>query len=205
MKPTIAMKRILFVILFALASLTSQAQEEEFIKGYTGGMMVHAGYLNGCDNPFGYEVDGLTIGIGGLLKFHLTEHFRIGTEGYVSTVGLREGVAEGSYNKLFWAGALCDWYWKWGRFYPYIGATVGGGVETSYYMFEGSGKDWEPEANAVFHKEPVFVIDPFMGVDYELKHSMRLTLRFDYLVSFNSFGANHPSGPRLYFGFVFAN
>ena len=66
------------------------AQEKKAIKGFSGGMMVHSGYLSGCDNPYNYDAKGPTFGIGGVAKLHLTDHFRAGFEGYFSTMPLRK-------------------------------------------------------------------------------------------------------------------
>ena len=150
------MKRLILIISFlTLICLDGTAQEDKkAIKGFSGGMMVHTGFLSGCDNPYNYDAAGTTFGIGGVAKLHLTKHFRAGFEGYFSTMGLHEDIADGSHNKVFWTGALCDWYWKIGRFYPYVGATVGGGMETSLYMFQGNTNDWEPETEIIYRKQP---------------------------------------------------
>ena len=202
------MKHIL-TILLALLTFNLSAQEasgqKKAIKGFSGGLMVHTGYLSGCDNPYGYIMSGATFGIGGVAKVHLTSHFRTGFEGYFSTMGLSRDVEKGSYNKVFWTGLLADWYWKCGKFYPYAGATVGGGMETSFYMFEGNRHDWLPEASAVYRKEAFFAVDPFIGVEYAVGDALRLTLKADWLLAVNKDGLNRPMGPRIYFGFIFAH
>ncbi len=202
------MKHIL-TILLALLTFNLSAQEasgqKKAIKGFSGGMMVHTGYLSGCDNPYGYILSGATFGIGGVAKVHLTSHFRTGFEGYFSTMGLSRDVEKGSYNKVFWTGLLADWYWKCGKFYPYAGATVGGGMETSFYMFEGNRHDWLPEASAAYRKEAFFAVDPFIGVEYAVGDALRLTLKADWLLAVNKDGLNRPMGPRIYFGFIFAH
>ena len=106
---------------------------------------------------------------------------------------------------MFWTGALADWFWKIGKFYPYVGVTVGGGMETAYYMFEGDKYDWEFESKAVFHKQPFFAVDPYIGVEYKVGEALRLTLKTDWLCAINSTGLNRPLGPRVYFGFIFAH
>ena len=185
--------RISVIILLVILCLSSQAQEKEkFIKGFSGGMMLHSGYQFGGDNPYNYTPKGATFGIGGF-------------EGYFSTMGLKKEVESGSHNKLFWTGVLADWYWKCGRFYPYIGATVGGGMETAYYMFEGDKHDWLPEPSAVFHKQPFFAVDPFIGCDIAVGEALRLTVKADWLFAINNEGLNRPLGPRIYFGFIFAH
>ena len=167
--------------------------------------MIHSGYQTGCDNPYGYNMQGATFGIGGLARLHLTDHFRTGFEGYVSTLGLKSDIAKGSHNKIFWTGLLADWYWQKDKFYPYIGFSLGGGMETSYMMFEGSSGDWEREENAVFRKQGFVAVDPFIGCDIALNDAMRITFKVDHLFAIRSNGLNKPFGPRLYIGFIFAH
>ena len=194
----------IFTFLLIGGAVGTFAQENKFIKGFSGGMMVHSGYQYGCDNPFGLNISSPTFGIGGCAKIHLTEHFRTGFEGYFSTAPIRNGVESGSHNKLFWTGALADWFWKCGKLIPYIGATLGGGMETSFFMFEGDKHDWDLES-AVLHKQPFFAIDPYVGVEYAVGKALRLTLKADWLLALNSDGLNKPVGPRVYFGFIFAH
>ena len=189
----------------AASAAASEHHETKAIKGFSGGMMVHTGYLSGGDNPFGYDAAGATFGIGGVAKLHLSKHFRAGFEGYFSNMGLHKGVSSGSFNKLFWTGALADCFWKVGKFYPYVGATVGGGMETAFYMFEGDKHDWLPEAAAVYNKKPFFAVDPFVGVEYAVGEALRLTLKADWLLAINKDGLNRPMGPRIYFGFIFSH
>ena len=54
------------------------------IRGFSGGMMVHTGYISGCDNPYGYIPSGAVFGIGGVAKIHIGKHLRTGFEGYFS-------------------------------------------------------------------------------------------------------------------------
>lgn len=198
-------KLILCVFLSAFAVAAADAQEKKLIKGFSGGMMVHSGYQFGGDNPYGLDISSPTFGIGGCAKVHFTDHFRTGFEGYFSTAPMRDGVESGSHNKLFWTGALADFFWKKGKFVPYVGATVGGGMETSFYLFEGDKHDWELEGKAVLHKQPFFALDPYAGVEYKVGKALRLTLKADWLLAFNSDGLNRPMGPRVYFGCIFAH
>ena len=205
-------KLLIIIILAVLLPVTDAVAKNKVIKGFSGGMMVHSGYLWGGDIPVGvlpeigeFNPRGTTFGIGGVGKVHLTEHFRAGFEGYFSTMGIRKELQSGSHNKVFWAGALCDWFWKAGKFYPYIGATVGGGMETSFYMFEGDKHDWKPEESLVYHKQPFFALDPFIGVEYAAGDALHLTLKADWLLAINGNGLNRPMGPRIYFGFIFSH
>ena len=196
---------ILSIILTLATAAGSFAQEKKAIKGFSGGMMVHTGYQFGGDNPYNLNISSPTFGIGGCAKIHFTKHFRAGFEGYFSTAPIRKDVQSGSHNKLFWTGALADWYWQNGKFVPYIGACLGGGMETSFYMFQGDKHDWEIEQKSVLHKQPFFVIDPYIGIEYAVGKALRLTLKADWLLALNSGGLNRPMGPRIYFGFIFAH
>lgn len=200
------MRRLLiFAIIALLGCGVATAQEDKAIKGFSGGMMIHSGYLTGCDNPFGYNMQGATFGIGGVARLHLTDHFRTGFEGYVSTLGLKQDIAKGSHNKIFWTGLLTDWYWQMGKYYPYAGVTVGGGMETTYLMFEGSSNDWKVEDIAVFRKSGFVAVDPFIGCDIALSEAVRLTFKMDWLLAIRKDELNRPYGPRLYVGFIFAH
>lgn len=191
-------------IILLLTSVQGYAQNKT-IKGFSGGMMVHTGYLAGGDNPFGISPKGATFGIGGVAKLHLSNHFRAGFEGYFSNMGIDQELAQdGSFNKVFWTGILGDFYWKAGKFLPYAGVTLGGGMETAYFM-TGDKHDWIPETSAVFNKMPFFAIDPFIGTEYAVGEALNLTLKVDWLLGINSDGLNRPMGPRLYFGFIFTH
>ena len=168
-------------------------------------MMVHTGYQFGGDNPYNLNICSPTFGIGGCAKVHLTEHFRTGFEGFFSTAPVRKGVQKGRHNKLFWTGLLADWFWQKGKITPYVGTTLGGGMETSFYLFEGDKHDWDIEQKSVLHKQPFFAIDPYVGIEYAVGKALRLTLKADWLMAINSNGLNKPMGPRLYFGCIFSH
>ena len=199
-------RALILGILFSMGGVAAMsAQDQEVVKGFSGGMMVHSGYQYGCDNPFGLNISSPTFGIGGCAKLHFSEHFRAGFEGYFSTAPIKRGVVSGSHNKLFWTGLLADWFFQRGKFIPYVGTTLGGGMETSFFMFEGDKHDWVEEGRTVLHKQPFFAIDPYVGVEYAVGNALRLTLKADWLFALNADGLNEPMGPRVYFGFIFAH
>lgn len=198
-------KLTISILLSLLTAMNLSAGNDKFIKGFSGGMMVHSGYQFGGDSPYNLSISSPTFGIGGCAKLHMTNHFRAGFEGYFSTAPIRKELESGSHNKLFWTGVLADWFWKFGKIIPYIGATAGGGMETAFYMFEGDKHDWLPEGMSVLHKQPFFAIDPYVGVEYAVGEALRLTLKADWLLAINSDGLNQPTGPRIYFGFIFAH
>ena len=97
------MKRIVWVTLCLLITMAVSAQEKRILRGFDGGMMVHTGYLSGNLDAIGYKAQGAPMGIGGVIRLHLGDHFRIGSEGYVSTLSQR---GNGSYLKCGWPHAL---------------------------------------------------------------------------------------------------
>ena len=195
----------LFSLLIFISVSAKAGDDNNIYQGFSGGMMVHSGYLSGGDNPLNIAPSGPTFGIGGSARVHLWKHLRVGFEGYFSNMGIDEApLSSGSFNKLFWAGALADMCWQLGKFYPFVGATVGGGMETAFYM-TGDKSDWLPEASSIFNKTPFFMVDPFVGVEYQVGDALRLTLKADFMLAYNKTGLNRPMGPRIYFGFIFAH
>ena len=120
------MKRILFIVLTFISLNVFSQNEKKVFNGYDGGMMLHAGFVSKNIKPVDIKAEGVTKGIGGAIRFHFGEHYRIGTEGYVSTLSLKNTLEEGSYIKTFWAGLTNDFYWEFGKFMPYVGLIVGG-------------------------------------------------------------------------------
>ena len=86
------MKKIILSSIFCLLCVCATSQDKKFIKGFSGGMMVHSGYQFGGDNPFDLDISSPTFGIGGCAKLHHTKHFRSGFEGYFSTAPIRKDV-----------------------------------------------------------------------------------------------------------------
>lgn len=167
---------------------------------FDGGMMVHTGYLQNHFSVLDYDAQGMTFGLGGVLRFHLGNHFRVGGEGYVSTM---KQMDNGSYIRTSWGGLLADAYWRFGRWQPYVGITVGGGKNSSLLMFEGSAEDWEAETDSFLHNESFFFVNPNIGVEFALTEAVHLTLKVDRLIPLSDI--EMPTGVRCYLGFVFAH
>jgi len=194
------MKKSLLTILLIVSPLCWVfAQETDNIPRCDGGMMLHTGYLSGNIAPLGYKAAGMPFGVGGVARYHLGSHWRIGAEGYVSTL---KQFDNGSYLKCGWGGLLGDFYWVFGKLMPYAGLTLGGGAATDFLMMEGAEEEWQPVKEAYFHKQGFFAIDPFIGCDYILSSTVHLTLKLDFL---SGIGTNlqMPTGPRIYFGIIF--
>ena len=193
------MRKGLLTILYLFAVLSASAQEKKLLRGFDGGMMVHTGFLSGNLDAIGYQAKGAPLGIGGVIHLHLGEHFRVGGEGYISTLSQR---GNGSYLKYGWGGLLADYYTVVGRFQPYAGLTLGGGALTTLLMFEEPASAWAPVDGTRYHRQGFMAIDPFVGCDFIVSKAMHLTLKLDYLCALSA-SKLLPHGPRLYIGFLF--
>lgn len=193
------MKQIILTSICLLVFLSASAQEKKVLRGFDGGMMVHTGFLTGNLNAIDYTAKGAPMGIGGVIRLHLGDHFRIGSEGYVSTLSQR---GNGSYLKYGWGGLLADFYTVLGRFQPYGGITLGGGAMTTFLMMKEPVSAWAPIDGTRYHKQGFMAIDPFIGCDFIVSGPMHLTLKLDYLCAISK-SELLPNGPRIYFGFLF--
>ena len=239
-------KQLLLFLVLALLPLSLTAREQEeadacpekekkhssaVFTGFSGGMMLHGGYLF-SDNPQnifsnnglgsidyvkGLPKDGFCYGLGGALRTHLINHIHLGAEGFVSTMPL---MRTGSNIRTAWGGVLCDIYGNWGKVRPMIGLTIGGGAMKRLYVPQTDPTVQASTTtvyNSSYIKTPFFFIDPYVGLEVNLAKHMALLIRIDYLLPFNihSHGLSEtgqkikwdnfvtPSGPRLYVGIMF--
>jgi len=164
--------------------------------------MIHTGYLYGNIAPANYYAQGAPFGLGGILRVKLGKHWRVGGEGHVSRLNQ---MGNGSYLRYGWGGVLTDFYWPFGRFAPFVGLTVGGGVNTDFLMFEEGEKEWEPAKNAVYHSQSFCALDPFVGCEYHATKYFHLLVRVDWMSCLCKNSSTIPTGPKVYFGFIFCH
>ena len=244
-------KTILIIIASALLplSLTARAQEDAdtpqevkqtkksrsssgIFTGFSGGMLLHGGYLFAKDPRYvfsntglgSYEYvknlpnDGFCMGLGGTLRIHLINHIHLGAEGFVSTMPLMK---TGSNVRTGWGGAMCDFYTDWGKVRPLIGLTVGGGTMKRLFVPDqdpvsdpGATPNENTTYNASYTKTPFFLLDPYVGMEIGLTSHIALIIRIDYMLPFGTSKSKltpnvnwgnfmTPSGPRLYVGLMF--
>lgn len=186
-------------LLMLIISSITWARKPGVLNGFDGGMMLHTGFIHGNIQQLDHQASGMPFGIGGVIKLHLGEHWRIGSEGYVSTL---QQLDNGSYVKYGWGGLLGDFYWRLGSFMPYAGLTIGGGANTNLLIKGEAVPAWEPVEDTYFNKQSFLAVAPFAGCDYVLSESFHLTVKVDMV---NCINGNYriPTGPRLYFGFIF--
>lgn len=199
------------------ARVTDSSEENKVYQGFSGGMMLHAGYLFGQDphapaTPAGRSTSpqGAAFGIGGALRVHLWQHLRTGFEGFVSTMpstttDCRNILQPGSYVRVGCGGVLADCCWRMDKAWPFIGGALGGGAMRGLYILDGDQYSWTPDANSTFHKQAFFYVTPYVGCDYCLTPKVHLTFRLDWMLAFHKGDIALPTGPRLYFGFMFCH
>lgn len=194
------MKRFVSIVITFLTLFFNAQVNAQSVKRFDGGMMVHTGYLQDHVSALNYEVQGMTFGLGGALRFHIGNHLRVGGEGYVSTL---KQLDNGSYVRIGWGGLLTDAYWCFGRWQPFAGFAAGGGKVSSLLMFAGSSDDWIPESEAYLHEESFFFVNPNAGVEFMLTDAVHLTFKVDRLIPMKA--VEMPVGMRFYAGFIFAH
>jgi len=240
-------KKQLLILVLALLPLGLIAQEQEtadapkketrkpseVFTGFSGGMMLHAGYLfsddptkvfsntglGSYDYVKGLPKSGFAYGFGGALRIHLINHIHLGAEGHVSHMPLMN---TGSNVRTGWGGALCDFYTDWGKVRPMIGLGVGGGtmkrlyvpVDSLGYVPVGTTAGDTTNYNASYTKTPFFYMDPYVGLEVDFGSHVALLIRIDYMLPFGRTNSRMtenvkwsnfmtPSGPRLYVGIMF--
>ena len=197
-------------------SITIVTEKTPVFQGYSGGMMLHAGYLFGKNPsailPSGESISpqGMTMGIGGSLRINLWKHLRVGCEGYVSTMNsgatdMRNVLQSGSYVRVGSGGLLADACWRMEKIWPYIGAAVGAGAMRTLSVVEGTEGDWQPEDFAMLTKQSFGYVDPYIGMDWCMTKRVHLTLRMDWMLAFADNQLILPTGPRFFFGFMFCH
>ena len=197
-------------------SITIVTEKTPVFQGYSGGMMLHAGYLFGKNPsailPSGENISpqGMTMGIGGSLRINLWKHLRVGCEGYVSTMNsgatdMRNVLQSGSYVRVGSGGLLADACWRMEKIWPYIGAAVGAGAMRTLSVVNGTEDDWQPEDFAMLTKQSFGYVDPYIGMDWCMTKRVHLTLRMDWMLAFADNQLILPTGPRFFFGFMFCH
>ena len=210
------MKKQILLIALVLLPLSLVAREQEENKftaqqsrktsgiytGFSGGMLLHGGYLFSNDptkvfsntglGSFEYvkglPKSGFCYGLGGLLRVHFINHIHLGGEGHVSTMPL---MGTGSNVRTGWGGAFTDFYANWGKVRPMAGLSVGGGAMRRLYVPDqkpvedpGATPEENTTYNSSYVKTPFFYMDPYVGMEISLTSHIALMIRIDYMLPF---------------------
>ena len=204
---------LLFALLLLPLSLIAREQEgagasekenrktAKIYTGFSGGMLLHGGYmftdspdklfsntgLGSGDYRKNLPRDGFAVGLGGLLRVHFINHIHLGAEGHVCTMPL---MRTGSNVRTGWGGAFADFYANWGKTRPMIGLSVGGGAMKRLYVPEqepvesGATPEDKTTYNSSYVKTPFFYMDPYVGLEISLTNHIALMIRIDYMLPF---------------------
>ncbi|MDD2214984.1 MAG: hypothetical protein PHE41_00195 [Eubacteriales bacterium] len=172
-------------------------------------MMIHSGYVSSESysliNSTGdlvsrHNMHGTPFGIGGSIKIHLSDHFRLGSEGYVSTLSYDNN---GSFASVGWGGILADRIWQLDKIAPFIGICIGGGSFKNLTLNSNYGDDYIVESNLSYRKYSFMAVTPFVGMEYAITDKVRLVFKADYLMNVSNFQKDFLRGIRLFAGFSF--
>ena len=176
-------------------------------SGYSGGMMLHSGSVsagtvsfNGQGGAFRQKMAGMPTGIGGAVRLGFGSWFRVGTEGYVSTLKYGEN---GSNSRIGWGGLLVDGVWKAGRLWPFAGVTIGGGSVKNLTLNHAPRLDFDAEQDVSYRKYSFMTAVPFAGVEVAVSSHMHIVFKVDWMPNLSNPQPDFPKGPRVYIGFSF--
>ncbi|MCL2131150.1 MAG: hypothetical protein FWH36_01650 [Lentimicrobiaceae bacterium] len=205
---TVNKKLIFLCFCFPVCFLQTNAQDadsgKKVFQGYSGGMMVHTGYIsagevNLPDFQEKIKIQGMPWGLGGVLRFHFGKHLRIGGEGYNSTLHYGKNK---SYAALSWGGLLIDCQWNINKFTLFLGGTIGGGNVKNITLLNPVSARSTGE-NAVYRRYAVMIADPFIGMEYALTQRIRLIAKADCIFNIAEKQPDFAAGVRIYAGVVF--
>lgn len=193
---------------FCLAVVSAGAENQMKYNGYSGGMMLHTGYVfGGQSTPQNVgalvateKMQGMPIGIGGAVRLNFGKYLRVGTEGYSTTLYYGQ---KGSYATIGWGGLLADCAFTKDSHTFFVGATVGGGAFRNLTLTESMQQDWEVENNVSYRKYAFMAVTPFVGYEWAMTQKIHLVFKLDYLFNVTNPQPDFITGPRLYIGFMF--
>lgn len=217
------------------AQTTSHTDRKRIISGFSIGLTAHAGYafssspeelfrnlsISNLPQIANLPKDGITMGVGAMIRLHLLDHLHLGLEGNFSHMPL---MRNGSSLRNGWGGVLVNYYTEWGKVRPMIGASIGGGDVKRIYVPAEDVNAFAPGDsttiyNASHTSTPYFYIDPYIGIEFAPKRlGLGLIIKVDYMLPFGSKTTGtlgqeikesikwsnlmSPTGPRLYIGLV---
>ena len=205
------MQKIIITLFFGLIHLFVFSQDtiKWGYKGYSGGMFIHTGYVQSKSfvvfdlpcyaEPIEQQIKGATFGLGGKMSIYLNRYFRVGGEGYFSSC--KYGAYKNSC-RIGWGGLTFDLLYPVKKWAPFIGITLGGGSITHLIFIERPQNNQEA-APIVYFKNPLYVINPAIGVEFFASTRISLLFKMDYMLNIDKKDLIYPQGVRFYLGVHF--
>jgi hypothetical protein len=184
-----------FTILFLFTtSLLAAPPASRFGGGMTG-------YFQYADIANGYgRMRGLAWGLGGLLHFNCTSHFRLGCMGSTYRLDYKSPGLPGSYVDMGYGGltAECCIPTALGRFS--LGAMAGGGGITSLHVLSRTPGD---TVSAHYQSHGAMLASPILTYECPMTKSIALLARLEYLVALHGGNVSLFGSPGLRVGIIF--
>jgi hypothetical protein len=184
-----------FAVAFLLNASASAAPPA---SRFGGGMSVYFQYAD-MAGDYG-RLHGLAWGLGGLLHFNLTNHFRLGGMGSTYRLGYESPGLAGSYLDMGYGGLTAEFCLPVpiGRFA--LGIMAGGGRITNLHVLSRTPGD---SVAAHYESHAAMLASPILSYEHSLTRAMSLLIRLDYPVAMHNGNATTFGSPGLRIGIVF--
>lgn len=171
------MKRIALALLFVLLCFSVSAQEENSSFSFTGGMFVQGGMLM---NDSGIE-SGVTTGLGGLLKFQLSEHFFLGTSGGTMKRNYTTPGSEFSYIDIGYGGLLGGWYHQTDNWRFSVHCFAGMGSQSQLHIPDQVGNNLRFSS---YSEQLIWLVSPAIGSEFFVSDKIAFLLQMELFSGF---------------------
>ncbi|MDA3912448.1 MAG: hypothetical protein PF448_13930 [Bacteroidales bacterium] len=188
-------RRLFFLFGLLIISFGLLAQESKKPISFTGGMFLQSGYYWQQDT----QVNGLSNGLGGVLKFHITEHFYIGSSGGNIRRNYSTPESEFPYIDIGYGGLLGGWYHKSEKYRISLQGFAGMGKMTQLHIPSQIGNQL---IGASYQENTIWILAPAIGFEYFLSEKISFLLQTELISAFHA--KNHEFFlPLVRFGILF--
>jgi hypothetical protein len=154
------------------------AQETKKTVSFTGGMFLQSGYYYQQNS----SANGLANGLGGVLKFHLTEHFYVGSSGGNIRRNYSTPESEFPYIDIGYGGVLGGWYVKAEKTRISVQAFTGMGKMSQLYIPSQIGNQL---IGATYQEKTIWMLSPAIGFEYFLSEKISFLLQTELMTVFH--------------------
>ena len=190
------MKRYILVLLFFTILVVTKAYSTN-TNTYSGGMLIfQAGQVSASNQH--QDIDDISFGLGGILRFYFLNHFTAGIFGGTQRATYSTSSSESSYISLGYGG-------------PFIGLTHSSGkfrYTASAFLGMGSVKNLHVEqqnanliTEAYLYKSSTRVFSPIVSLDYSITPRLLLTTQMVFLLA--NYNERRFQSPTLQVGILF--